>query len=515
MKLNIAEYVLNTYINNRIDKTALILMDDIGVDCRISYSALYHDVCCLMTGIETLAVKKGAVVGIQAAEVYDLLIVFLACNALGLVPLPLLLSLSQEELDYILQDSGAELFFCLHHKPYRNTSCTIIPSQEYQLLRTYPFQEMKTRTESQDPAFIFYTSGSSGKPKGVLHAQKAILGHEICTKTWVNMRPQDIVMQTDNMCWTYSMFTGFLDPIMLGATALVITASNRAAMAEDEITAEQWLNILNYYSVSIMFSTPNIYHSIVESPHFKEYKNPSLCQAASAGAVLADGVQQAWIKQMHFEIFIALGMSEASTFISTGPKVPYRKGKVGKIQEGRKVSILPLEEGFDPVPIDTPGMLAIHRDEPALMLSYLGSKKSIKNQYRGDWFLSQDIVSMDADGYIQYGGRADMIIKVDGGFRVSPIEIEHILKLHPAVLDAACGAIFDDKTSANQLIAYIVATQFNQEMADSIYQLLINNLSDYKIPTTLCFVEHLPVNARGKLIRAELNQCQGVLLKRT
>jgi acetyl-CoA synthetase len=509
MKLNLADYVLSQSTKTQQGKVALVLVDDVGRHQEISYKSLYNDVCCLAAGLQSLGLAKSAVICIQAADVYDFILLFLASNAAGFVPAPLILSLSNEETHSILQDSNAALFFSLTDTPLAlpdGLSCRVLSFAEYKTLRGFPFKALQTKTHANDPAFLFYTSGSSGAAKGVLHAQHAILGRKPSLKHWLNIQSNDIVLQTDNLCWTYSMFTGLLDPLCVGATTLVIRASNQAALAEDKISAEKWLAILAYYRVSVLISTPNIFYTLVSSDQFKQFKPSALRQAGAAGASLADEVEQQWRAQLHFSIFIALGMSEISTFISMGPKVPYRKDRLGKIQPGRKVSILPLGEGLEPVGPNTQGMLAIHQDEPGLMIGYVGSYQTERSKYRGEWFLTQDIVSMDSEGYIQYHGRADLLLKIDGGFRVSPIEIEDVLKSHSAVLDAGCDVFFDSKTSANQLIAYIVARDVNQQISDAIYQFLGEHLSDYKIPHYLCYVERLPLTPRNKLNRKELKQ---------
>lgn len=509
MKLNLTEYILQKHLKTRGEHTAVILVDDLGTHRKLTYKMLYHEVCCLAAGLKKFQLPKGTVICIQADDVYELLLLFLATNAVGWVPNPLILGLSAEECNYILRDSNARLFFCLTQNPPSlplPTNCQLVKHPDYVQLKTHPFQELHTSTTAKEAAFIFYTSGSSGHPKGVLHAQQVILGRKPSLENWLTLIPEDVVMQTDNLCWTYSMFTGFLDPLVIGATAIVLTFSNRSALAENLISPEQWLAVMQYYQVSVLVSTPNIYHLIVTSSCFSHFTNHSLRQAGSAGAFLVDKVQHLWMEQLKLPIFIALGMSEISTFISTGPKVPYHKDRLGKIQPGRKVAILPIEGGFTPVPINSQGMLAIHRDELGLMLGYIGHEKDESYKYRGDWFLTQDVVSIDADGYIQYHGRADMIIKVDGGFRVSIIEIENQLKLHPTVLDAACTTIFNKKNAANQLVAYIISAQINQKAAEELSQFLKRHLSDYKVPNYLYFVEHLPLSNRGKVIRTELTK---------
>jgi acyl-coenzyme A synthetase/AMP-(fatty) acid ligase len=163
------------------------------------------------------------------------------------------------------------------------------------------------------------------------------------------------------------------------------------------------------------------------------------------------------------------------------------------------------EEGVMPVPPGTHGMLASHRDELGLMIGYLHDTAP-ERHYRGEWFLTQDLVSQDAEGYIECFGRADLIINVNSGFRVSPLEIEHVLNLHPAVVEAACGVRLDQHTASNQLVAYVVVSEVQSEAASSIVELLKAHLTDYKIPNQLYFVEKLPRNNRNKIIRSALSE---------
>ncbi|MBL7479166.1 class I adenylate-forming enzyme family protein [Legionella bononiensis] len=507
MKLNVTEYVLRHH-QQRQNHPALLLVDDVGLYQSISYSQLYHDVCCLIAGLKRLGVLDKSIVCIQADDVYDLILLFFACNGLGWIPCLLLNHLSEDETDYILQDTQAALFFCLKTEtnPITNPAATrTVGQKEFQELKAAPVEPFVPQTHFNDPAFLFYTSGSSGHPKGVLHAQHAILARELNIRSWLTLTAEDRVMQTDNLCWTYSMYTGLLDPLMVGATAVIIKASNNTSLAESQITPEQWLRIIDFYQVSILTSTPDILQSIAASNLLSNYPNLKLRQVGAAGSMMMEKTQDLWINQFHFPIYIALGMSEISTFISTGPNVPYRKNKLGIIQPGRKVAVVPIECREQPVPADTPGMLAIHRDELGLMIGYLHDTDP-ERHYRGDWFLTQDIVSMDKEGYIEYLGRADLIIKVNSGFRVSPLEIEHVLNLHPQVIDSACGARLEPNAGSNQIIAYVVVNALQAEVVESIIHLLKEHLTDYKIPNQLYFVTSIPRSNRNKILRNELGK---------
>ncbi len=123
-------------------------------------------------------------------------------------------------------------------------------------------------------------------------------------------------------------------------------------------------------------------------------------------------------------------MSEISTYISTSPSVPRKPGTVGMPQPGRRIAILGLDNGTEPLPAGEEGLLAVHRSDPGLMLGYWNRPQEEAEVYRGDWFVGGDIATMDDDGYVAHHGRANDLMKALG-YRVSPLEVEAALLQHP------------------------------------------------------------------------------------
>ncbi len=514
LNLNIAEYCLDQKNQECPNKNALIIVDSLDSARVFTYRALYESVCCLAAGFKKLQLPRFSVVCIQAVDSYDLILSFLGALAADLVPITLLLSLSEEGVNYILKHSQARLFLQLNstkHDFQIPKNCRSMLISDFNLLKESTFEPLHTSSLWNDPAFIFYTSGSTGTPKGVLHAHRSLIGRKPSLEYWLDLNANDIVMQTDNLCWTYSMFTGLLDPLMVGATALIYNPSNTSALAEDATSGALWLQLIQKYKITVLASTPDIYSTILNDADSKNIQIPTLRLAGSAGSLLANEVQQNWKKRFGTIIYIALGMTELSTFISTGNRIPPRQHSIGKIQPGRKVTLLPLNGGFESVPDNEEGILAIHKDELGFMLGYLGESIGRNPNYRGDWFLTQDILSRDQDGYLTYFGRVDSIVKVNGGFRVSPIQVEDVIKSCKHVKDAACGTIFNEKNKTDVLVAYVVSDQPNQQTAKLIRQHLVAHLSDYKIPQILFFVEALPFNARGKIIRSKLAELKPLM----
>src|SRR5690606_2205314 len=137
----------------------------------------------------------------------------------------------------------------------------------------------------------------------------------ISIKNWLPIQPSDIVMQADNICWTYSMASGVVDPLLMGATALLYVPLNQAAKSSDNISGQKWLDIINHYGVTVLAATPDTYASILSLPKLDKTQVPTLKYVGSAGALLADKILEQWQQTFGFPIYTALGMSELSTFI--------------------------------------------------------------------------------------------------------------------------------------------------------------------------------------------------------
>lgn len=194
-------------------------------------------------------------------------------------------------------------------------------------------------------------------------------------------------------------------------------------------------------------------------------------------------------------------MSECSTFISGAPNHPAPTGTLGYPQPGRHIAV--VDDDGQIVPRGTPGIMAVHRSDPGLMLGYLGAEQDTKNRFASDWFLTGDTVSMAADSAITFEGRSDDIMNA-GGFRVSPIEVEAAIALHPGVHEAACAevAVKDDAT--------VIACFYTPEAAPVAEEVLSahahDRLAHYKCPRLFIALDTLPRGANNKLLRATLRE---------
>lgn len=499
---NLTYHCLHQHAKDTPERDALIIVNEIGDHQIISYHALYQAVCQLSAGLASLQLPPFSVVGIHFADPLDTILCCFSAIAANLVAMPLLYSMTQDEISYITKNADCKLLLTGKNDLKMAHPVRVLRDDEMRALKHYPAKDLSPTTTLHDPAFIFYTSGSTGKPKGVLHGQRMILGRLPSIAHWLPLGVQDVVMQSDNICWTYSMGSGVLDPLLMGACAVIYAPINRSAKSSDSVSGATWLDLMNYYQVTTLAATPDTYAALLSIPHFDKKMLQALKQAGSAGAPLPQSTQDKWQASMGFPIYTALGMSEISTFICTGPAIAPRPGKIGKIQPGRKIRIVPINATLKEVAADEHGLLAINREENGFMLKYIG--QAHQGTYREDWFITSDLVSQDREGYITYYGRNDLVLKVDGGYRVSPIEIENALKECAHVLDALCTGNDEAETEAAMLSAYVVLDiDSTLPIIKHIYQQLSESLSDYKIPDVIHVVAELKHSERGKMIRGQ------------
>jgi acyl-coenzyme A synthetase/AMP-(fatty) acid ligase len=197
-------------------------------------------------------------------------------------------------------------------------------------------------------------------------------------------------------------------------------------------------------------------------------------------------------------------MSEISTYVSTCPGMARKDGSPGRAQPGRRVAVLPVESGTDPLPSGEEGLLAVHRSDPGLMLGYWNRSDEEAEVYRGEWFLGGDLAIIDADGYIFHQGRANDVMKALG-YRVSPLEVETAIAQHPNVAEVACAEI-SPREGVTVIGAFLVAKPGHTVDAGSVLAFAKERLAQYKCPREIMVVDALPRTPNGKVKRSELGR---------
>jgi acyl-coenzyme A synthetase/AMP-(fatty) acid ligase len=333
-------------------------------------------------------------------------------------------------------------------------------------------------------AYMIYTSGTSGKPRAVMHAHRAIWARRMMWDGWYGLRPDDRVLHAGAFNWTYTLGTGLMDPWAIGATAMLYRGAPERRI---------WGPLVDQHHASIFAASPGVYRQIVEvgAAGFG-----GLRHGLSAGEKLPNSVRAAWQAQTDKPIYEALGMSEVSAFVSFCPGIPQRKNCAGRVQNGRRVAVL----GPDgPVAFHEAGVLAVSGDDPGLMLGYLDQPDETAQKFRDGWFLTGDTVAMDPEGYVTYLGRDDDMMNA-GGYRVSPLEVEAAMLQCDGIEEAAAAEV-EVRDGVRVIAGFYIA---DKDLNKKLDEICTAALAKYKRPRMFVRLDAIPKGANNKVQRKAL-----------
>lgn len=492
---NLSDYCLQMGLTKNSEKEAFVFWHK---EERIAYTyqQLAQTIQDMSQNILAITSDKQQRIVIYLPHSPEFALVFLAIIKAGHIAVPTSFLLTIKEEKFIIRDSQAKLFIYsqAQGKPKLNDKNIQLIAIE-NLFET-PGQEVTALpTQKETPAFLIYTSGTSGKPKGVLHAHRSILGRIPMCKGWTDLSFSDRLLHAGKLNWTYTLGVGLMDTWAAGATSIMSDGENN----------DHWLEIMEKEKATIFVAVPGLYRKILKYSKVSNYDLSSIRHFLTAGSPLTIDLHQRWIKTTQKEIYEALGMSEISTYISSSPHTGIKPGSPGKAQEGRKITVLPEKKGEQSLPVGEIGLLAVHRSDPGLMLGYWNRPGEEKLVYRGDWFVGGDLVHIDEEGYFFFHGRANDLMN-SFGYRVSPIEVEKALSKDKRILEAGVCELEKDR-QISIIAAFIVLREtivHSLGLKNDILKNLKEHLADYKMPREIYIVDSLPHNRNGKLLRKEL-----------
>jgi len=480
---NMAAHVL-THAADLPDKVALSVLSHEGAD-HWTYARLAAAVRGTGAGLLAAGFVPGDIVLMRLGNTVDFPLAYLGAIAVGLVPVPTSSQLTASEVvKMVAQLSPAGILRDPRVACPDDTGLPVIDTGALAAMRDLPPADY-AMGDCDRLAYIIYTSGTSGIPRAVMHAHRAIWARRMMHQGWYGLSDADRLLHAGAFNWTYTLGTGLMDPWSVGATAL-IPAEGVAIEALPQLLAE--------HEATIFAAAPGVYRKILS--YHNKMELPTLRHGLAAGEKLSDRVRQQWNTATGTPIFEAYGMSECSTFISGSPDHPATQGTLGRPQDGRRVAIL----GPDgPVELGAEGTIAVARTDPGLMLGYFGAEAETAAKMQGDWFLTGDQGMMDADGQITYLGRADDMMNA-GGYRVSPLEVEAALLTHPAIREVGVTDI-EVKEDARIIVAFYVGNPTDEADLKAFAETC---LARYKQPRVYMRLEALPAGANGKILRRAL-----------
>lgn len=362
-------------------------------------------------------------------------------------------------------------------------------------------------TRASDPAYINYTSGTTGLPKGVLKPHGAMIGQMPAIEFIHDFYPQenDLFWSPADWSWLAGLM-GVLFPAWFYAKPVLAFRANG-------FDAEQALHMMAKHKVRNSMLTPTMLKQMRQIPSPRERFD--LCLRSIVSGSEAVGVElMSWSQEaLGLGIHIAFGQTECNAMIGNSSRVmPIKPAALGRAMPGHKVAIIG-DDGSELRPGEI-GNIGFHRPDPIMMVEYWKNPVATQEKFRGDWLLTGDLGWQDEDGYFWFHSRADDVIS-SAGYRIGPAEIEDTLLTHSAV--AMAGAIGVPDAQRGEIIKAFIVLRSGVEpaskLADEIRLYVRNRLAKHEAPREIEFVDQLPLTPTGKIMRRELRNRE--LQKRT
>ncbi|MFA1822068.1 acyl-CoA synthetase MbcS [Virgibacillus oceani] len=495
---------------NDSTKKALIWKNDNGETKEITYSQLMKNVNKIGNALLENGLKQGDKVIIMIPRLIDAYESYLACLKTGLIIIPSSEMLKTKDLQYRV--SHGEVSGVISYYPHVDQYKEIKEYGELQKfvigeeadgwfhldsLKEAASDELKmAETTKDDIAFLPYTSGTTGNPKGVVHTQGWGYAHlRTAPENWLGINEGDKVWATAGPGWQKWIWSPFLSVLGSGATGFIYNG---------KFDPKTYLQLLQDNEINVLCCTPTEYRIMAKIDNLSDYKLPALHSAVSAGEPLNVEVIDTF--QRYFDITVrdGYGQTENTLLLGVMKNMEVKPGSMGIPTPGNEVEI--VDESGNPVAVGEVGDIALKLDSPALFREYYKDMERTKMSQRGDYYITGDQASKDEDGYFWFEGRSDDII-ISSGYTIGPFEVEDALVKHPAVQECAVVAS-PDEVRGSIVKAFVVV----REGVDSSNPDLINELQDhvkemtapYKYPRQIEFMAELPKTTSGKIRRVEL-----------
>ncbi|MHC0037352.1 acyl-CoA synthetase MbcS [Pseudoneobacillus sp. C159] len=360
-------------------------------------------------------------------------------------------------------------------------------------------------TKRDDMAFLSYTSGTTGNPKGVVHTHGWAYAHlRTAAKNWLCIEEGDIVWATAGPGWQKWIWSPFLSVLGSGGTGFVY---------HGKFEPVKYLQLLEKYQVNVLCCTPTEYRLMAKVDNLVDLKLPNLHSAVSAGEPLNREVIDTFNKYFGVNVRDGYGQTENTLLVGITKDMELKAGSMGKPTPGNHVEI--IDDNGNPCAAGEVGDIAVHIETPALFKNYYKDPERTAMQFRGDYYVTGDKAKKDEDGYFWFEGRGDDII-ISSGYTIGPFEVEDALVKHPLVKECAVVAS-PDEIRGNIVKAFVVLRDGVDADSPDLIKILQDHVKEltapYKYPRKIEFLSELPKTTSGKIRRIELRQKELQTLK--
>ncbi|KPJ61900.1 MAG: hypothetical protein AMJ42_00590 [Deltaproteobacteria bacterium DG_8] len=500
---------MNLTIGEMLTKSAQEFPDKIAIICDgkwVTYRELNSRVNQLAHGLLSRGINRNSRVAILMYNSIELVEIYFALAKVGIVGIPLNFRLTGPELSYSIENSDAtvlimeeefestinqlksqlpkiEHFITVEKKPHK-------VGEYYNLYHNQPDYEPGIKVKPEDESFVIYSSGTTGKPKGVVLTHKNHFWNTINYTIAYQMDKNDVELALTPMFHSSTLGRIF---------TYVFTCST--FVTSHRFDPEHVMELITQHKVTSITQTPTMYAGLLNLKRTERYHTSSVKRIVSGAAPIFPEMKGELAHLFpNAGIFDLYGLTEASPGVTIlGPHDPPEKGtSVGKPMMSVSIKIVD-EEGKE---IPSGGSGEIICRGPNVMKGYYNNPAATQEVLKGGWLYSGDVGKIDQDGYLYLTGRKKELI-ISGGENIYPAEVEAVLQRHPFILEAAVIGVPDEYWGES--VKAVVVPKPGKTLTDQeVFEYCKSQLAHYKKPKSVEFIDALPKNAAHKVMKTEL-----------
>lgn len=515
---NYAYDIIDKYGEMEPDRRALMWVDLQGNEKLLTYGDLSRLSTQAANMFTDWGIKKGDKVMLVLKRNYQYWYAILGLMKIGAIAIPATHMLTTKDFVYRFEAADVTAVIATVHAEVANyideadkqlggmlkVKSIVNGSHEGWLefdkeIEKYPVTMERIPTKADELHLLYFTSGTTGYPKMVVHDHTYGLAHIQTAKHWQNVDPDGIHLTISDTGWGKAAWGKLYGQMAMGTCVFVYDF--------DKFIPENMLHIMEKYKITTFCAPPTMFRFFIKEGIGK-YDLSSLKYCTIAGEALNPEVFNKWYEYTGIKLMEAFGQTESTAILANIKGMTPKPGSMGKPSPLYNVDL--VDADGNSVPVGEVGEIVVRGEytkTPGLFRGYYKSKELTDDAWHDGMYHTGDTAYCDEDGYYWYVSRNDDVIK-SSGYRVGPFEVESVLIAHPAVLECAVTGV-PDPIRGQLVKATIVLTkdyQPSDQLAEELKTYVKHNTAPYKYPRMIEFVKELPKTVSGKIMRAEIRR---------
>lgn len=519
---NFAYDVVDAYAESQPEKEALLWTNDRGDVKHINYSEYKQMSDQVASYLLSLGIQRGDCVMLILKRRPEWWITMVALHKIGAVAIPATHLLTDKDIIYRCHQADIKAIIAVGDAVVlRNIirARTYCPTLQHciSIGPTVPqnwdnfwqgaimapkFKSQKGQNKVTDNFLMYFTSGTSGEPKMVMHDFSYPLAHIITAKYWHNVDDSSLHLTVADTGWGKAVWGKFYGQMICGATVFIYDFDGR-------FEPDKMLRVIQDFKVTSFCAPPTVYRFMIRED-LSQYDLSNLRYCTTAGEALNPNVFLEWKEKTGIMIYESYGQTETTMVLGTYPFVEPHPGSMGMPNPQFPIDVLDAD-GNSCKPGEH-GQLVIRTDQGkplGLFKEYFRQEELTRRNHHGGVYYTGDVVYRDEQNYYWFVSRADDVIK-SSGYRIGPFEVESALMTHPAVVECAITGVPDDVrgmvVKATIVLAPSYQNQAGPELVNELQEHVKRETAPYKYPRVIEFVEELPKTISGKIRRVEIRE---------